>query len=196
MQAGPAWRGRPAGWYVDNTQLRNHLGSVMANETIDAFELIGDGSAFRDELCSMIEKAHMFQDLSRQEVELLGDYTRAYQLKKGDTLFREGEKGTFMCILVEGKIDVFKDTDEHKRKKVATIHNGRTIGEMSILDEMPHSATGIAAEPVKFIMITKQAFERLISDHAALANRVLWQIAKQLSLRLRRTTGVLSDYLE
>jgi CRP-like cAMP-binding protein len=165
------------------------------NEKIDALELLGDGSGFHEELCSMIEKTQIFKEFSRLEVETLTRYVRAYKLDKGETIFREGEKGTFMCFLVEGKIDVFKNDQAFKLKKLTTIRPGRSIGEMSILDEMPHSATGIAAEPLRLVMLTRTALTKLSAEHAGLANRLLWQISKLLSLRLRKTTGVLADYI-
>ena len=164
-------------------------------DTIDALELLGDGAGFHEELCSMIEKTQIFKELSRLEVETLSTYVRAYKLDKGETIFREGEKGTFMCFLVEGNIDVFKSDQECQLKKLTTVRPGRTIGEMSILDEMPHSATGVAAEPLRLVMLTRSALDRLSAEHPGLANRLLWEISKLLSLRLRQTTGTLADYI-
>lgn len=169
---------------------------VAKEDTIDALELIGDGTAFHHELCSMIESTQIFSGFSRRDVETLSEYVRAYKLDEGETLFREGEKGTFMCFLVEGKIGVFKKDQDSKLKKLATIRSGRTIGEMAILDEMPHSATGIASEPVRLVMLTRKRLDKLIAEHPTLANSLLWEIAKLLSLRLRQTTGVLADYID
>ena len=164
-------------------------------DTLDALELLGDGAGFHEELCAMIENTQIFKELSRLEVETLSDYVKAYKLDKGEAIFQEGEKGTFMCFLVEGRIDVFKNDQECQLKRLTTIRPGRTIGEMSILDEMPHSATGIAADPVRLVMLTRSALDRLSAEHPGLANRLLWEIAKLLSLRLRKTTGTLADYI-
>ena len=168
---------------------------AVKKDTIDALELLGDGTGFHEELCAMIEKTQIFKELSRLEVETLSDYVKAYKLGEGETLFREGDKGTFMCFLVEGEIDVFKSDQEGRLKQLTTIRPGRTIGEMSILDQMPHSATGIAAEPLGLVMLTRSALDRLSAEHPGLANRLLLQISKLLSLRLRKTTGALADYI-
>ena len=164
-------------------------------DNIDALELLGDGTGFHDELCAMIENTMIFKELSPREVDTLTHYVRAYKLDEGEILFREGEKGTFMCFLVEGKIDILKKDQDSRPKKVTTIRPGRTIGEMSLLDEMPHSATGIAAEPVRLVMLTRSGLDNLTAEHAGLANRLLFEIARVLSLRLRQTTGVLADYI-
>lgn len=164
-------------------------------DSIDSLELLGDGKAFHNELCDMIESAQMFRDFSRNEVEDFARYTRAYKVEKGETIFREGEKGSYMCILIDGKVDIFKRTDVNDKKKVTTIRPGRTMGEMSVIDAQSHSATGIAADPVKLVMLTKQNLERLIEDNPALAVKVVFKIAGLMSMRLRQTTGALADYL-
>ena len=158
--------------------------------------LLGEGSAFKDQLCSMIERAQMFQDFSRQEIQILANYARAYEVAKGEAIFREGDKGTFLCLLVEGRIDIFKEGDERDMKKITTIRPGKTMGEMSVIDEMPHSATAIAVEPVTLVMITKNNFDKLLEEQAVLGVKIFKQIARLISLRLRQTTGVLLDYLD
>jgi len=157
--------------------------------------LIGEGAAFQDKLCSMIEAAQMFKDFSRQEIQTLSNYTRAYEVEKGNTVFREGEKGTFLCLLVDGRIDVMKEGDERELKKITTIRPGKTMGEMSVIDEMPYSATAIAAEKVTLVLITKMNFDRLLEEQPVLGIKLFRQIARLISLRLRQTTGILLDYL-
>ena len=164
-------------------------------ELTDALELLGDGAGFKDELCAMIEGTQMFSDFTRSEVETLARYTRAYKAEKGKLIFREGEKGAYMCIVIDGKVDIVKENLERERKKISTVRAGRSMGEMSIIDEMPHSASAIAAEPVTLVMIPKYSFERLTSDHPGLALKIIKKLAKLLSLRLRQTTGTLLDYL-
>jgi len=164
-------------------------------DSIDSLELLGDGAGFHNELCSMIEGAQMFRDLERKEVEAFARYTRAYKVAKGDTIFREGEKGSYLCVLIEGKVDIFKRADSRDDKKVTTIRAGKTMGEMSVIDEQPHSATGVAAEKVVLVMLTKTNLAKLIEDDPALAIKVILKIATLLSMRLRQTTGILADYL-
>jgi CRP-like cAMP-binding protein len=170
----------------------------MAKEKdTDELELLGHGEPFRDELCSMIENAPMFNSFSYDDVMVLSDYLRAYQAKKGVTIFREGGKGTYMCIVVSGRVDIFKDNPEQAvQKKVATVRAGKSMGEMSLLDDMPHSATAIAEEDTTLLMLTKMSFERLGQEHPVICNQLLMQLARLMSLRLRQTTGTLVDHLD
>jgi CRP-like cAMP-binding protein len=158
--------------------------------------LIGEGESFKDELCSMLERVQLFRDFSRDDIQTIAGYARAYEVKQGEIIFREGEKGQYMCLIVEGKIGVLKESDNRERKTIATIRPGKTMGEMSMLDELPHSATAVANEDVKLVMITRMNFEKLVDAHPALGVKILKKIARLMSLRLRQTTGILLDYLE
>ena len=86
---------------------------MSQSSSLDSLELIGDGETFRDKLCAMIEHAPMFGDFTRQEITSVAQYLRAYAAKKGAVIFREGEKGTFMCVVLEGRVDVLKQTPGH-----------------------------------------------------------------------------------
>lgn len=158
--------------------------------------LIGDGVTFHDELCKMIERAQMFSDFPRDEINIIAKFARAYEVAKGETIFKEGQKGSFMCILTEGRVDIFKESDARQPKLITTIRPGKTMGEMSILDDLPHSATTIATEFITLVLITKINFDRLTVEHPALGVKILKKIARLMSLRLRQTTGILLDYLE
>ena len=163
---------------------------------LEGMELLGDGVNFRDELCTVIENAPMFSSLSHHEVEILSEYIRGYRVKEGATIFEEGSKGLFMCILVEGRVEIFRDTVDDGRKKVAKVRPGKSMGEMSLLDGLPHSATSIASENCILLLLTKMNFEKLAEEHPVLYSKLLSQVARLMSLRLRQTTGILLDYLD
>lgn len=162
-----------------------------------SMELIGEGESFKNELCEMIESTQMFNDFPRHDTEVIAGYARAYSVCKDSTIFKEGGKGSFMCLVIDGRVDVYKESDDGvTSRRITVIRPGKTMGEMALLDELPHSATTVAVEDTTLVLITKFHFDRLNEEHPALGNRILRKIAKLLSLRLRQTTGILSDYLE
>jgi CRP-like cAMP-binding protein len=168
---------------------------MTQDDAIDSLSLLGDGESFKEELCSMIERTQMFKHFTRAEIEALSRYTRAYGVEAGKVIFKEGQKAAYLCIISEGRVDVLKQNEDRENKKVNTIREGRSFGEMAVIDDMPHSATTVAAGPVRLVMITKQKLEQMTRDNPALGVRVLWELAKLMSLRLRQTTGTLVDRL-
>ena len=168
----------------------------MAEEREDGLLLLGEGPSFRDTLRAMIEQAQLFADLSGAEVEELAAYMQAYEAPRGTVIFREGDKGSFLCVVVEGRVDILKENLERERKHIATVRPGKSMGEMSVIDDQPHSATAVAATDTRLLMLTKHRFQRLTQERPALGLKILWRLARLVSFRLRQTTGVLLDHLQ
>lgn len=162
---------------------------------IGNMEQLGAGSKYRDKLCTMLEGIQMFDDFTRQEVEVLANYMQAYEAAAGTQVFREGNREGYMCFVVTGKLDIIKDTGGSGPAKITVVRSGKTIGEMSVIDGLPHSATAMVSEQATLVMMTKNNFERVCVDHPAIALKMLIKIAKLMSLRLRQTSGVLVNYL-
>ena len=169
---------------------------MAAQDATDRLILIGEGETFQEELCNMIESAQLFQDLPRSDIRTIAGYARAYGANKGVTIFKEGQKGSFMCVVIKGRVDIFKESDTREPKRITSIRPGKTMGEMALLDDLPHSATTTAVEDTTLVLITKFNFDRLTEEHPVLGNKILRKIARLMSLRLRQTTGILLDYLD
>lgn len=81
--------------------------------------------------------------------------------KPGDTLFTEGSTGRELFIIHEGKVGVYKDGPDG-RVELAQVDRGNIIGEMSLLDTLPRSATVVAIEPVKALVIGYTQFQTVM----------------------------------
>ena len=171
---------------------------MMENIDSGALTRIGKGEQVHQAVLDMLVSSPMFNDFEPDELQLLSDYLFAYRAIKGTVLFNEGERGQYMCLLIDGKVGIYKEDDATtaRKKQVATVRKGKTLGEMAIIDGLPYSATAIADEPSRLIIITKKDFELITSQQPRLANKSLIQISRLISQRLRQTTGILLDYLE
>lgn len=163
---------------------------------VDGLELIGVGISFRNDLFDMVADTAIFNHFDGQEIRQAIQYMHAYSAQTGTVIFREGEPGRYMGILIEGSIDVRKQNDEGREVSIATITPGKTFGEMSLIDGLPHSATGVATAPIKLLLLSKDALYQLLEKHAALGAKMLLEIARILSQRLRRTSGKLVDFMD
>ena len=167
--------------------------AVEKNTTLDE---MGFGQRFTDELCKKLESATMFKDFSRLELENIVRYLHGYKSSKGAILLQEGETDHYLMIIIEGKAGIYKENDLGQRKKIATVRNGATLGEMSIIDEAPHSATVITEAPCEIALLTKQNLHKITEEQPALGVKLLWKIAWQLSVRLRQVSGVLVEHID
>jgi len=167
----------------------------MTTAKAPQLEQISAGDSFKGELVSMLESNNMFVDFNRSELRTLADYCQAYLAPVGTIIFNEGDQSSYLCLLVEGKLSVLKDSDDEKSKKLVDVRPGKTIGEMSVIDGLPYSATVKAADASKLILITKENLAKVTEDHPRLGVKLMWKFAQLLSLRLRQTSGKLIDLL-
>lgn len=161
-----------------------------------SMKLMGVGTQFQQELGEMLAETWLFGELEWHEIEVLAKHVQAYEAEGDTVLFREGEAGTFMCVIIEGSVAIFKEDRRCQDKCVALVGHGRSLGEMAIIDGEPRSATCITAVPTKLVVLTKDHFGRIMEKHPALGLHVTMKVARLLSQRLRKTSGLLVDYLQ
>lgn len=162
----------------------------------NAFELVGAGASFRAEICDMIAATQLFADLPWTDVEALAGFVQCYRLAAGTTIFQEGEPGNYMCLLVSGQVDILKCDHEEQPHWMLTIMQGKTVGEMSIIDGEPRSATCIATQTSVLLLLTRDSYNRLIKERPSVAVHILAKLAKLMSQRLRGVSGQLVEFLE
>ena len=161
----------------------------------EGLKLVNSGALFKDQLIIMLEGFQMFVDFSDHEVGTLVNYLHAYQADRGCVLYREGDRTDHMCLLLEGRLEVFKEVEPGENKKLAEIRPGKSIGEMSVIDGLPNSATVITGEPSVLVILTRKDLQLLAQHHPHVGMKLLWHIANLLSQRLRHTSGRLIDRL-
>lgn len=172
---------------------------MAVNDTrssLDGLEILGSGIATSDRIATMLEGAHMLKDLDWPQVVSLASYIQLYRATPGTVLFREGERGDFMCIVLEGKLEIHKEDNQRVEKTVSTVLPGRSLGEMTIVDGEPRSATAVVVQTSMLAVLSQKNFKRIMEEKPALSAKLLLEIARLLSQRLRLTSGILVDYLE
>lgn len=164
--------------------------------TFDTLEIIAAGEISKDTLHNLLDNAQMFRNMEWTQIETLSSYIKLYRAKPGSVLFREGDKSDFMCIVLQGKLDITKQNNQLEDKSVATVLAGRSLGEMAMVDSEARSATALVLEPAILAVLTHESFMDIARDKPALGVKLLLKIAQLISQRLRHTSGVLVDFLE
>jgi CRP/FNR family cyclic AMP-dependent transcriptional regulator len=144
---------------------------------------------------ALLEGTPWADELEQRQLALLARYLRIMYADADVRIFTEGEREHFLCIIVEGTIDILKEDSNGARHVVITLHRGKTIGELSLLDGGPRSSTAVAREDAILLILDEDAFDDLEDAHPALAARILRVLARLLSQRLRMTSGRLVDHL-
>jgi CRP/FNR family cyclic AMP-dependent transcriptional regulator len=151
--------------------------------------------AARSMLGDLILGLPIFQDLKPGEIDVLSRHVRLYCVDQGSVIFKEGEEGTFMGLIIEGSAELSKQNAAQSFVRIGAEGAGRMLGEMALLDGEPRSATAKFVKTGKILMLSKESFQVILTDHPALGVSILSRLCQLLSKRLRRTTGLLSDHL-
>ena len=138
----------------------------------------------------------LFDAFKTDELDTLARHMNHMEIMRGEHLFLEGDQGDFMCFVVRGLLDVLKKTSAGDYRVITRLGKGNTIGEMSIIDKAPRSATVIARQPSVVILLTKKGFDILTDRYPSLSVVLLKKIMRLLSLNMRLTTSKLADKLE
>jgi len=113
--------------------------------------------------------------------ELFRQETGALQLAPGDSLFREGEKGEKMYVLLEGEMQILLGDFV-----LETVRQGALIGEMALIDDSPRTASAVAKTPCRLAEIDRRRFHFLVQQTPHFATHVM----KTLADRLRHMNAV------
>jgi CRP/FNR family transcriptional regulator, cyclic AMP receptor protein len=114
----------------------------------------------------------------REVLALASLFDEAF-LDEGEILIREGEPGRELFLILEGEVAVSLRDDI-----IAVIGPGQVVGEMSLFQRAPSSATVMALTPVRTLVAGTQSFATLLNDPI-----VLRHLATTLAERLREAQG-------
>lgn len=146
-------------------------------------------------IADMLDGLELVQDFTYPELEMIANYVMHEEAKKGKVIFQEGDPGNFMLIVLEGRISIFK-AGEHGRQLLSSEMKGRLVGEMSVLDHEPRSATCIAENDCELLILTSTNLNKMAIDHPMLAYHFMASLARLLSRRLRRASALAADFLD
>lgn len=145
-------------------------------------------------LVDLLDELEFFNDFSYAQVETISRYFGIVAVSQGETIFNEGDPGSYMLILISGRIAILK-SGEHGRHLLSYEGSGRIVGEMALLDRERRSATCVAELPCEFVTLSHDGLDRLAAEHPKLGYLFMSTIARLLSRRLRRTSGVLAEHM-
>jgi CRP-like cAMP-binding protein len=100
--------------------------------------------------------------------------------KEGEYVFREGDLGTEMYIIIDGKVEILGEFGG-KETLLAVFEKGDFFGEMSVLEDMPRTASARALCDTVLLQINGSTFDQMLRDNPEIAVRIM----RKLSGRLR-----------
>ncbi|HYB42711.1 MAG TPA: cyclic nucleotide-binding domain-containing protein, partial [Candidatus Methylomirabilis sp.] len=133
------------------------------------------------------EEMDILDGLDDGECAMLRGLLVRREYRRGDVVFQEGEEGRELFLIASGAASVkLRLSGEGRANRLATFSSGTVFGELALLDPGPRSASVEADEQLICYVLTDEAFDRLKKDHPAVAIKLVGNLGRELSRRLRR----------
>jgi hypothetical protein len=127
-----------------------------------------------------IKSIPLFSFMSKDDLQEVAGIIEEQLVADGDYLCHEGEQSNQMYIIVDGKVDIVKETDG-QRRIIAVYQKGEIIGEMAVLGNMTRSASMIARGDVLLYVIDGALFKSLMHKHPAMSDKVIKMLVQKLA---------------
>ncbi len=154
----------------------------------------GQQTSYPDELRARLRGFPLLAELSDTALRHLLAEANWFGLPGGMLLRRDGENDQALFLVVTGSLGVFAEDEQGRRRLVAHVPAGETVGEMSLIagESGVHSAQLVALRDTELLRISREGFDALIARHP----RVMLSLMRILVRRLQATTKSPSDKLQ
>jgi CRP-like cAMP-binding protein len=133
-------------------------------------------------LSNVMNSSPLFRVLGRRDRRELIERFRARDVRRGDSLIRDGEQTDGLYVVLTGEVEV------HKQSQLLTrLKEGDLFGEISLLQKTPATATVTASRRTTILRLPREDFDRLITSYP----QILALVSELTDERLRRTQQVL-----
>lgn len=129
----------------------------------------------------------IFEELKKSEIHRITDSGMIRTAESGKVLFRKGDVGHEMFIILKGKVHII-DEIESKKKILAELGPGEIFGEMAMFEKRTRSAHALVKEPSQILVLSEDAIEKLLEKK--IPRRFLANIISVLCHRLRVTNNM------
>ncbi|MBU0951476.1 MAG: cyclic nucleotide-binding domain-containing protein [Elusimicrobia bacterium] len=147
------------------------------------------------EKVNFLKNIPIFEGLSNSALGKITGIIYSKKYPADELIFEEGKVGKALFIIYDGEVAITKASNGAEAKVIATHQKGAFFGEMALLEELPRSATTKTTKETTLFLIYKVKFDWFIEKDPRVGLKIIHNIAKVLSARLRETSNFFSKTL-
>jgi CRP/FNR family cyclic AMP-dependent transcriptional regulator len=133
----------------------------------------------------LLKQSPIFSEVATDDLRLVARLLEEQAFFAGDLVFRVGEQGSHLYIVVSGKVGISLDEATPAGGYIATLGPGECFGEMNLLDDLPRSASACATEDTFLLTLEKTRLRGLLQNYPEIGIGML----RSLSLRVREANN-------
>ena len=128
----------------------------------------------------LIRRVPLFSMLTDAQAVTVADGVVKRRFKRGEMIVEQGKKTNALFILLNGRARVVSTDSRGREVILATLQPGDHIGEMSLIDNEPHSATVRAEVQTDVLMLGRNEFARCLPENSSMAYAVMRGLVQRL----------------
>jgi CRP/FNR family transcriptional regulator, cyclic AMP receptor protein len=128
----------------------------------------------------LIRRVPLFSTLTQAQAESVADAVVKRRYKRGELIVEQGKKSNFLAIVLTGRARVITTDTRGREVILATMNPGDYVGEMSLIDNQPHSATVRAEVQTDVLILGRVEFARCLPENTSMAYAVMKGLVQRL----------------
>lgn len=128
----------------------------------------------------LIRRVPLFSLLTTDQAQSIADSVVKRRFKRGELIVEQGTKSNALFILLNGRARVLTADTRGREVILAVLQPGDYVGEMSLIDNEPHSATVRAEVQTDMLVLGRNEFARCLPDSSSLSYAILRGLVARL----------------
>lgn len=141
-----------------------------------------------------LAECELLQGMDAAQIEKLSGLLREQRYAAGDAVVRHGAESREMFFLLRGKASAWISSEGGDGRRLATFSPGMTFGEMALLDRAPRSASVFADSDIETLVLDVDVYDGMERTHPAIRMRIVENMTRLLSRRLREANNELAKF--
>jgi CRP-like cAMP-binding protein len=128
----------------------------------------------------LLKSSELFSGLSHEHIESIAQITCPQNFETGEMVVLEHDDPDYCYLIRSGRVQIFRHADGNNRIILGEIGPGGILGELSIIDHCPRSASAVTLSPTKTLTISKEDFRALLHTYPEICLELLPIVIKRL----------------
>jgi CRP/FNR family transcriptional regulator, cyclic AMP receptor protein len=128
----------------------------------------------------LIRRVPLFSMLTNEQAQSVADGVVKRRFRRGELVVEQGRKSNSLFILLNGRARVLTSDSRGREVILAVLEAGDYVGEMSLIDNEPHSATVRAEIQSDMLVLSRQDFSRCLPENTTLSYAIMRGLVRRL----------------
>lgn len=128
----------------------------------------------------LIRRVPLFSLMPQAQAQRIASVVQKKRLRRGEVVVTQGQKSQALFIILSGRVRVVATDDKGREVILATLGPGDHVGEMSLIDGKPHSATCRTDVQTDLLVLARSDFEACLPEPQSMAHAIMRALVQRL----------------